>query len=254
VSLGLLAAPASAQALTEDKFAAVMDQVFGAGAWRMTGGYRTPEREAELRAQGAMTVRPGGTSRHSMGRPGAPGAYDLVVDGLSPEQAAKRLRAAGAPFARYLPKGAHGSQGPHLHVEPFGFGDAPGGPATILLASAPKPPEGRAKSVTIVMPASSSASLADARDHMARVRAEALRDRPDAQLELARALIVGYAVPRDFAEAKTWLISAAANPAALPQTRAEAEDTLAQIPGLIAADRAQRPAHYAALKAGSADR
>ncbi|MDB5465066.1 MAG: hypothetical protein JWP23_3455, partial [Phenylobacterium sp.] len=34
-------------------FSLVMDSVFGAGRWRETGGYRTPERENELRAQGA---------------------------------------------------------------------------------------------------------------------------------------------------------------------------------------------------------
>ncbi|MBL8552911.1 MAG: hypothetical protein JNL41_01435 [Phenylobacterium sp.] len=254
VCLSLLAGSARAEAFTETKLAAVMDQVFGQGAWRLTGGYRTAAREAQLRAEGAKTVRPGGISKHSMGRPDAPGAYDVVVDGMKPSEAADRLRAAGAPFARYMPKGRHGAQGPHLHVEPFGFGEAPGGPATILLADAEPPKEGRALSVTIVMPRTGGDSLAAARSHLAGVRAEALKDRADAQLELARAYMIGYALPRDFAAAKTWLISAAANPNADPQTRGEAEDTLAQIPALMEADRAQRPAHYAALKAGAADR
>ncbi|MCW5760742.1 MAG: hypothetical protein KIS90_13315, partial [Phenylobacterium sp.] len=57
--LGLLAGPASAAEFTEDRLAVVMDQVFGQGAWRLTGGYRTPAREEQLRAQGAKTVRPG---------------------------------------------------------------------------------------------------------------------------------------------------------------------------------------------------
>src|SRR5687767_233881 len=137
-----------------------MDNVFGRGAWRMTGGYRTPEREDELRAQGAMTVRPGGLSRHSLGRPGAPGAYDLVVNGMSPSEAASRLRAAGAPFARYQPKGAHGTQGPHLHVEPYGFGATAG---FQMASSAPpkaKAEDGPARSVAIAMPAPSAGSLA----------------------------------------------------------------------------------------------
>ncbi|TBR22245.1 hypothetical protein EPO15_08425, partial [bacterium] len=116
LALSLLAGAASAEEMTDSRLSSVLDGVFGRGAWRMTGGYRTPERENQLRAQGAMTVRPGGTSRHSLGRPGAPGAYDVVVDGMSPADAAERLRRAGAPFARYQPKGAHGSQGPHLHL------------------------------------------------------------------------------------------------------------------------------------------
>jgi len=43
----------------QDRFGTLMDSVFGAGQWRLTGGYRSPERENELRRQGAMTVRPG---------------------------------------------------------------------------------------------------------------------------------------------------------------------------------------------------
>src|SRR5262245_40561880 len=106
LALCLLAGPASAQDVAPPQFAAVMDSVFGPGAWRMTGGYRSPQREAQLRSQGAMTVRPGGVSRHSLGSPDAPGAYDVVVNGMSPGEAARRLRLAGAPFARYMPKTA----------------------------------------------------------------------------------------------------------------------------------------------------
>jgi len=50
--LSLLAGPALAQEITEARFSSIMDTVFGRGAWRMTGGYRTPAREDQLRAQG----------------------------------------------------------------------------------------------------------------------------------------------------------------------------------------------------------
>src|SRR5688572_8972510 len=156
-----------------------------------------------------MTVRPGGLSRHSMGRPGAPGAYDLVVDGMSPSEAASRLRAAGAPFARYQPKGAHGTQGPHLHVEPYGFGASPG--FQVASSNAPKPQadDGRARSMTIAMPAPNARSLATARDALARLRADAMQGHAPAQLELGRAYAFGYVVPRDFNEAQSWLAAAA---------------------------------------------
>jgi hypothetical protein len=251
--LSLLAAPASAEEVTQDKVAAVMDRVFGRGAWRMTGGYRTPQREDELRAQGALTVRPGGLSRHSMGRPGAPGAYDLVVDGMSPSEAASRLRAAGAPFARYQPKGVHGTQGPHLHVEPFGFGHAPG---FQLASSGPKAPadEGRARSVTIAMPAPSARSAAAARMELARLRADAMEGRAEAQLELGRAYAFGYVVPRDFNEAQSWLAAAADHPDAEPETRSAAAAGLEMVMALLDAERAQQPARHARLKSGSADR
>jgi len=255
VVLSLLGAPASAEELTHDKFAAVMDSVFGRGAWRMTGGYRTPEREDELRAQGAMTVRPGGLSRHSLGRPGAPGAYDLVVNGMSPSEAASRLRAAGAPFARYQPKGAHGAQGPHLHVEPYGFGPTPG----FQLASssnAAKAPieEGRSLSVTIAMPAASAHSRSAARAELARLRADAMQGRAEAQLELGRAYAFGYIVPRDFNEAQSWLAAAADHPDAEPETRAAAAAGLEMVMALLDAERAQQPARHARLKSGPADR
>lgn len=148
LALSLLAEPASAQSSAHARFTAIMDEVFGPGAWRMTGGYRTPERENQLRAQGAMTVRPGRLSRHSLGSPDAPGAYDLVVNGLSPHEAAARLRRAGAPFARYQPKGAHGTQGPHLHLEPWSLdlrATSPSGWPSIIQASyGPEPRSRRA--------------------------------------------------------------------------------------------------------------
>ena len=100
-----------------DDFVATMDRVFGAGRWRQTGGYRSPAQENALRRQGAGTVAPGHVSLHSLGDRDAPGAYDVVVDGLSPARAAARLKDARAGFSRVLAEGAHGTQGPHLHVE-----------------------------------------------------------------------------------------------------------------------------------------
>jgi hypothetical protein len=98
-------------------FRSTMDQVFGPGRWRQTSGYRTPAQEDALRRQGAGTVSPGRFSLHSLGAPDAPGAYDAVVDRMSPEAAAARLRAAGAAFARVVAEREHGPQGPHLHIE-----------------------------------------------------------------------------------------------------------------------------------------
>lgn len=254
VVLSLLAVPAAAQEMTHARFAAVMDGVFGRGAWRMTGGFRTPERENQLRAQGAMTVRPGGTSRHSLGRPGAPGAFDLVVNGMSPFEAAQRLQAAGAPFARYQPKGTHGTQGPHLHLEPYGFG--PIGRPTFQVASAAKADElpGRARSVTLYMPAPSAQSAAALRQELAQLRADAAEENAEAQLELGRIYMQGYLAPRDFATAERWLAAAARNPIAEPEVRAEAAEALAQVTALLEAERAQQPAQVARLQSDLADR
>lgn len=107
---------ALAPALSDD-FAGVMDRVFGPGRWRETGGYRTPAQENALRRQGAGTVAPGRLSRHSLGDPQAPGAYDVVVAGMSPSEAAAKLRRAGGPIAKVAAEAAHGPQGPHLHIE-----------------------------------------------------------------------------------------------------------------------------------------
>jgi hypothetical protein len=96
----------------------IFDKVFGVGKWKSTGGYRTPQREDELRAEGAQTVPPGHTSAHSEGTPDAPGAYDIVVDGMSPSEAAEKLEKSGYKFTALFPEGASGSQGGHLHVAP----------------------------------------------------------------------------------------------------------------------------------------
>lgn len=258
VLLSLSASPVAAQTLTEARFAAMMDGVFGQGAWRMTGGYRTPEREDELRAQGAMTVRPGGLSRHSLGRPGAPGAFDLVVDGMSPSEAAARLRKANAPFAKYQPKGTHGTQGPHLHLEPHGFGSSSGGGPRFQTVSsgAPKAPAeaGRARAVTIVMPAPSAGSLAATRNELNRLLAAASDGSATDQLELGRAYALGYIVPRDFVQAQSWLTAAAENADAEPQVQAAAAAGLEQVTALLEIERAQQPARYATLKTGDTGR
>jgi len=102
-----------------DRFHAMLDRVFGAGRWRETSGYRSVAQENELRKEGAGTVPLGQRSRHSTGNPDAPGAYDIVVDGMSLQLAAAKLKHASLPLARVVAEAAHGAQGPHLHVEPL---------------------------------------------------------------------------------------------------------------------------------------
>jgi hypothetical protein len=238
LALSLLAGQASAQTVRA-RFAGIMDATFGAGAWRLTGGYRTPEREDELRAEGAMTVRPGGLSRHSLGSPDAPGAYDVVVDGMSPEEAARRLQLAGAPFARYQPKGAHGSQGPHLHLEPYAFDLEGGEGGSVVQAAAWGPPGSLpliVEGVARVRPEAARRPAAPARGaaaeapkeapEFARVRAAALKDDPAAQLALGRAYAAGKSVKRDLKAAALWLDLAMSNPAADAETKAEANAAL----------------------------
>jgi len=106
-------APASS-----DRFHSTMDRVLGAGRWRQTSGYRTPAQEAELRRQGAGTVPAGHLSHHSLGSRDAPGAYDVVVDGMSLGAAATKLKGSGKTFAKVMLEGAHGPEGAHLHIEP----------------------------------------------------------------------------------------------------------------------------------------
>ncbi len=101
-----------------DRFHAMMDRVFGPGRWRETSGYRSVAQENALRKQGAGAVPAGRRSAHSMGNPDAPGAYDVVVAGLSPDLAAAKLRHSREPLVRVVAEGAHGPQGPHLHIEP----------------------------------------------------------------------------------------------------------------------------------------
>jgi hypothetical protein len=102
---------------SSDDFSATMDRVFGQGRWRQTGGFRTQAQENALRRRGAGTVAAGHVSLHSIGDQDSPGAYDAVVDHMSPGQAAAKLRRSGAAFSRVVAEGAHGQEGPHLHVE-----------------------------------------------------------------------------------------------------------------------------------------
>jgi hypothetical protein len=213
-ALSLIAGPALAQESPRAQFGTIMDSTFGPGAWRMTGGYRTPERENELRAQGALTVPPGVLSRHSTGRPGAPGAYDLVVSGLSPAAAAARLREANAPFRKYFAEGAHGTQGAHLHLEPHAFD---------LSGSAAAPATRRLPSVYTLVDAT-PAELAFARLHAAASDGDAAL-----QLEVARAYAEGRGVPRDRVPAFIWTATAATNETASPEVRRDAQQALASL-------------------------
>lgn len=110
--------PDGASGLTAKAFSAVMDKVFGHDRWRETSGYRSQRQENALRAEGALTVPAGTLSRHSMGTREAPGAYDVVVTNMSTGAAAMRLLRSGVRFRRVFAEGAHGPEGPHLHVEP----------------------------------------------------------------------------------------------------------------------------------------
>lgn len=195
------------------RFIGVMDSVFGPGKWRETGGYRTPARENELRAQGAMTVPVGALSRHSMGHPDAPGAYDLVVDGVSPDQAAEKLRRAGAPF-RLLAEGAHGNQGPHLHVEPWSADLKAGGrraPGVEWLVKDATPAEQR----------------------IIALHARSEQGDADAQLRLGRLYAQGRDAPKDPIAAYVWTALAAANAQADEATRADAARLLAELTGAM---------------------
>ncbi len=94
-------------------FDSEVDGALGKGKWKATGGYRSPQREDQLRAQGAGTVTPGRLSNHSRGSPDAPGAYDLVAN--DPGAVDRLRRLPGVKDAFY--EGARGSQGGHIHVD-----------------------------------------------------------------------------------------------------------------------------------------
>src|SRR4029453_16997696 len=95
--------------------------------------------------------------------------------------------------------------------------------------------------------ASSARNVAAQRQELASLRAGAMQDRAEAQLELGRAYALGYIVPRDFATARSWLQAAAYNPNADPETQAEAAVTLAEVNSLLEAERAEQPARLASL-------
>jgi hypothetical protein len=120
------AAQPAAKARQQDQFRAALDDVFGEGRWRQTSGYRSVAQENALRRQGAGTVAPGRLSRHSIGGHETPGAYDVVVPGMTQAQAAARLKAAGQGWGRVAAEAAHGREGAHLHIE-LASETAPGG-------------------------------------------------------------------------------------------------------------------------------
>lgn len=210
IALAVLANSAKAEEYTHDRFRATMNSVFGSGNWRVTGGYRTQARENELRAQGALTVRPGAISRHSIGTPDSPGAYDVVVDGLSPYTAALKLRRAGAPFRTIFAEGAHGSQGPHLHVDPYSG----------VLKGFATSFRGLEWKVANPTPAQLAVAL---------LRRQADQGDVDAQLELGQIYASGRIERKSLVEAYVWTALAASNSAAPPQTRQAAEQALGAI-------------------------
>ena len=118
VNPGRAAHRTPAEIKMDEDFQATMDRVFGPGRWRQTSGYRTRAQEDALRRAGAGTVAPGRISKHSIGSWQKPGAYDAVVRDMSLQAAAEKLRRAGGDgFARVIAEGAHGPEGPYLHVE-----------------------------------------------------------------------------------------------------------------------------------------
>lgn len=214
IAMSIFLAGSATGAVADDsgraRVEAVMDSVFGPGNWRETGGYRTPAREDELRAQGAMTVPAGSLSRHSMGRPEAPGAYDLVVQGVSPDQAAAKLRRAGAPFHRVLAEAAHGSQGPHLHIEPSGAsaGEVRHGAPIVEWTVADPTPAERAVGL---------------------LHAQSAQGQATAQLRLGEIYASGRGAPKDLIAALVWTALAASNDAADPAIRREAQRQMATL-------------------------
>lgn len=221
LSIALAASAPSAWAGEDPhaRFRSTMDQVFGAGTWRVTGGYRTPERENQLRAEGALTVPAGRLSRHSMGRPEAPGAYDVVVEGMSPFRAAAKLRRAGAPFRTIFAEGRHGTQGPHLHLDPHSGGRGGGA-------------GGVAPGLPWVV-----AALTPAQIEVNRLHDAALDGDAAAQLALGEVYAQGRLARRDPIDAYVWTALAASNDEADAEVRAQAAQALATLtPRMTAAD------------------
>jgi hypothetical protein len=226
LGLALLVAASGAQAENFDQphFTSLMNSTFGVGNWRQTGGYRTQAREDQLRAEGAMTVPPGVLSRHSMGRSGAPGAYDLVVDGLTPSEAAARLFASRGEFRRLLPEGAHGTQGAHLHVEPL----ISGAGARRAVHAAPE--------WTVAAPTPAELALTQ-------LRQAAIAGQMGAQLALASAYEQGRAVPKDLVAAYVW--ATAATDSQDPEERRGAAERLTVLAAKMRPDEMRRAQMFA---------
>ncbi len=194
---------------TQDSFHQLMNDVFGDGHWRETGGYRTPARENWLRAQGAETVPVGTLSRHSMGSPQAPGAYDIVVSNLSPAQAAIRLRRSGVAFRELFPEASHGAQGPHLHIEPY-F-PSPAARQTPPLPTSTAPFFADLVLDKTIAAASASTPTATEEYEQAAIwfRKAAAQGSAAAQFSLGRMYSTGVGVPQDPVVANKWLSLAA---------------------------------------------
>ena len=220
VAMGLLAAAGVARADSDvhGQFRSTMDSTFGTGNWRVTGGYRTQARENQLRAQGALTVAPGRISQHSLGSWRRPGAYDVVVDGVDPFSAAAKLREAGAPFRTIFAEGAHGSQGPHLHISPYsgaGLAVSRGPPGLPWRVANPTP-----------------AQLA-----LAALGERARQGDAAAQFEFGQLHARGVnGAPLSLVAAYVWTAIAAANPATPPDMRADAEQGLTMLATRMTAD------------------
>jgi hypothetical protein len=139
-----------------------------------------------------------------------PGAYDIVVPGLSPATAAERLRAVDAPFSRYLAEGPHGTQGAHLHVE---------------MASSSQTGAGDGVHSSILVTRLTEAQMA-----VNRLSQDALQGAPQSQLALAQAYLEGNGVRADPVAAYIWFGMAASNAAAgleLRQSASEAQTAVA---------------------------
>lgn len=124
---------------------------------KLTGSYRTPARENQLRSQGAATVPAGAMSNHSRGAPDAPGAEDFTAPGVTADVLARTRKLPGVRDALF--EQAAGGQGAHYHADmgagPISFDDilakppgaaAPGGgtkpkpsPEELALTSARRP-------------------------------------------------------------------------------------------------------------------
>jgi TPR repeat protein len=136
-------------------------------------------------------------------------------------------------FRRLLPEGAHGTQGPHLHVEPQGAGAAspgvrPAGPAWTV--AAPTPAEAA----------------------VTRLRQAAVAGDVGAQLALADVYEQGRAAPKDLVAAYVWAATASENGRASPAERGTAAQHLAALRAKMAAADVRRAHQFSQARDASA--